>query len=128
MKLRIRGNSLRLRLGQQEVAQFADTGQVTDRIRFGPAPDQHLTYGLRRTADITALAVSQTSDRIMVLVPTDAAHAWTTTDQVSLRGSVPVDAAQELSLLVEKDFACLVPRGEDDRDAFPHPRQGEQVC
>ena len=36
MKLRIQGNSLRLRLSQSEVAQFSKTGFVEDSIQFAP--------------------------------------------------------------------------------------------
>jgi hypothetical protein len=34
MKLRIHGNSLRLRLSQSEVAQFSKTGYVEDSVQF----------------------------------------------------------------------------------------------
>ncbi|HXW14696.1 MAG TPA: hypothetical protein VEN79_09325 [Terriglobia bacterium] len=34
MKLRIRGNSIRLRLGESEVAQLIRNGRVSDRANF----------------------------------------------------------------------------------------------
>ncbi len=35
MKLRIHGNSLRLRLNQAEVAQFSKTGYIEEALEFG---------------------------------------------------------------------------------------------
>ena len=48
-------------------------------------------------------------------------------DQVG-EGEQQHDNGDVLSILVEKDFACLAPReGEDESDMFPHPgaEQGE---
>ncbi|MGH8167708.1 MAG: DUF7009 family protein [Woeseiaceae bacterium] len=43
-------------------------------------------------------------------------------------GAQPLDG-DELSILVEKDFACLAPReGEDDSDKFPNPLEGKATC
>jgi len=43
MKLRIRGNSLRLRLLRGEVQQFGETGRVTETIQFGASPAAQLS-------------------------------------------------------------------------------------
>lgn len=118
MKLRIKGNSLRLRLSQTELAQFADSGAVEDRIEFGPG--RHLRYGLKRGTD-GGLAVEFSGGVITVAVPAADAARWTGTDLVSLRGEHPLpDGA--LNLLIEKDFQCLAPRAdEDESDLFAHP-------
>ncbi|UOQ78948.1 hypothetical protein MUN84_10720 [Hymenobacter sp. 5516J-16] len=38
MKLRIEDNSLRLRLSEEEVQQFASSGRVAAVVSLGPAP------------------------------------------------------------------------------------------
>ncbi len=45
-----------------------------------------------------------------------------------VRGRVPF-AGSHLSILVEKDFACLAPReDEDETDMYPHPLAGKESC
>jgi len=115
MKLRIRGNSLRLRLSQKEVAQLADKGRVEDVIAIGPSK---LAYALVLGDRIAA---TYEGSRIEVTVPKDRARAWSTNDaEVGIEND---DDA--LKILVEKDWSCLKPReGEDDSDAYPHPKAG----
>jgi hypothetical protein len=114
MKLRIRGNSLRLRLSQGEVSQLTRDGRVEDAISFGPST---LTYVLA-TSDVDRIGASYEGQRIVVTIPKERAKTWTSTDEVG------IESKGELSILVEKDWSCLKPReGEDDGDAFPHPEK-----
>jgi 3-methyladenine DNA glycosylase Mpg len=114
MKLRIRGNSLRLRLSRSEVTQLADSGRVEDAIAFGPSK---LTYVLT-TSDVDHVGATYESNRIVVTLPKERAQKWTASDEVG------IESKGELAILVEKDWSCLEPReGEDDGDAFPHPEK-----
>ena len=66
---------------------------------------------------------------ITVSLPETAVLAWATTEQVSLTGEQVLDDGDTLKVLVEKDFACLAPReDEDESDMFPHPRAGTDSC
>ena len=56
MKLRIHGNSLRLRLSQSEVAQFSKTGFVEDSIQF--APGASFAYALESLSSTQRAASS----------------------------------------------------------------------
>ena len=115
MKLRIRGNSLRLRLTRGEVAELHESGCCEESIRFGP--DSALGYRVESSTG-DDLAVRYRDNLIVVEIPADMLHAWATTEQVSLRPA----SSNGPALLVEKDFACLVDRpGEDDSDAYAHP-------
>lgn len=120
MKLRIRGNSIRLRLTKGEVEQFAKSGFVEETLEFGP--DQTaFKYQLIARSDETELARFD-DGRLFVSVPLEEVNAWTTSDQVGLEYSQPIDHGRTLRILVEKDFACLTERaGEDDSDAFDNP-------
>lgn len=120
MKLRIRGSSIRLRLSRGEVARLAATGRVDDAIAFGPA--RQITYSLL-AAHVAAPSASFDGSAIVVPIPRERARTWTASDEVGIEAGHDVGGGTMLSILIEKDFACLVPReGEDDGDAFPNPR------
>jgi hypothetical protein len=125
MKLRIRGDSLRLRLSQAEIARLRDTGEVGDRIRFG---DRSLDYVLV-SAGIEAPRARFDGDRIEVAVPHATARDWAETEQISIEAEQTLADGAPLRLLIEKDFKCLAPRaGEDDSDAFPNPDAESGSC
>lgn len=124
MKLRIRGDSLRLRLSQAEIARLRETGAVEDRIHFG---DRSLDYALVR-ADVVAPGARFDGDRIEVAIPDGVARAWADSEQVGIEAEQAL-ASGTLRLLIEKDFKCLAPRaGEDDGDAFPNPGAESGGC
>lgn len=117
MKLRVRGDSLRLRLTRGEVEAFGRDGRVEEAVRFGAGV--RLSYALERG---DALSARLDGARVVVTVPADVAREWCDTDRVAIEGSQPVGDGASLRLLVEKDFACLKTRsGESDADAFPNP-------
>ena len=123
MKLRILGDSLRLRLSQGEVRQFGDTARVEQSIRFGPG--SVMTYAIEHDASFNEVHASFEESTVTVRVPTASAQAWVDTDEVSIRGEQPLDGNTQLSLLIEKDFKCAIPRpGEEDYDGFEHPTGG----
>ncbi len=117
MKLRIRGDSLRIRLSQSEVATFAERGALEDSTSFGPSGK--LTYAM---AFGDSIGATLTGARILVTIPAAAARAWATNEEVGLEAAQSTGEGT-LKILVEKDFACLTPRGEEDADAFPHPKE-----
>jgi hypothetical protein len=121
MKLRIKGNSLRIRVTQGELAQFAATGRVTERVDFGGGAV--LTYALVRDPGISALRSTFSAATIEIRVPEPAARQWCRTEEVTLSATYPTSAG-DLRLMVEKDFGCLAIReGEDESDNFPNPNQ-----
>jgi Family of unknown function (DUF7009) len=121
MKLRIRGNTLRLRLTRPEVEGLAKDGRVEDSIAFGPDPGARLTYAIvvREAPSIRA----EWSDRaITVVLPPAVASGWTGSEEVGIEQEQPIGGSKTLRVTVEKDFACLTQRpGEDDGDAYPNP-------
>lgn len=123
MKLRILGDSLRLRLSQSEVKQFGDTARVEQSVRFGPG--SAMTYAIEHAADAEPMRASFEGSVVTVRISTADAKAWVNTDEVSLRGVQPLGDGEQLSLLIEKDFKCAIPRpGEEDYDGFEHPTGG----
>lgn len=122
MKLRIQGNSIRLRLKQGEVDELARHGRVSQRVTFGPDRGQHLDYGLEVDDTATALGLHSAAGELTVRLPLERAAVWTSSELVGLEGEVDVGDGGLLRLLIEKDFACLHKRpGEDERDSYPNP-------
>jgi hypothetical protein len=119
VKLRIKGDSLRLRLSQGEMRSLAEQGEVEDKVSFpGGAA---LRYRVRVDKENQQISGSYASNLIDVLIPRTQAERWCGTDLVTLSASQPPGTG-ELRLVLEKDWACLAPReGEDESDNFPHP-------
>ncbi len=120
MKLRIRDNTIRLRLTQTEVGTLRADGRVTATTAFPGGA--RLVYAVESDSDSAELNATMQDGLITVRVPAAEAGAWTDSDEVSLRGEQDLGGGEVLGLLVEKDFACLAPReGEDESDMYPHP-------
>ena len=120
MKLRIRDNSIRLRLERSEVDTLRDKGLVAAKTGFPGGRD--LGYVVESSpASVTPGAVLSDST-VTVRLPETIVLAWANSEQVSIVGEQRLGEGDTLSILVEKDFACLAPRdGEDESDMFPHP-------
>lgn len=134
MKIRIKGNSLRLRLLRGEVSQLGEFGRVTETIQFGALPQEKLTYSLEVSRDAKTINAQFADNQITVTIPESAARHWVETEQVALENNQPVengiqngemqnDAPQNvLKILIEKDFVCLDRKDDpENADAFPHP-------
>ncbi|MDB5354732.1 MAG: hypothetical protein JWN24_1185 [Phycisphaerales bacterium] len=122
MKLRIRGNSIRLRLGQSEVRRLLVGGSVEESTAFGPSEQQRFGYSLCVSLDLPDVSASFADGRIIVRVPMTMVREWATTDQVSIDAIQPAGDDGQLRILIEKDFECIdAPRDESQEDAFPHP-------
>ena len=120
MKLRIQGNSVRLRLSQSEVAKFQEAGKVSDSISFGGVS---LAYALERT-DGSEMSAEFEGNCIRVFVSFAQSDNWATkAEEVGMEHFQRHAANQEaLRILVEKDFKCLADRPEEDEsDNFPNP-------
>lgn len=119
MKLRILGNSIRLRLSQSDLAVLLDSGSVEQRVAFPAGPA--LTYRLEASS-AGAVDARYEAERIVIRFPVADIEAWAKPEEVTLRAELPLDDGR-LEVLVEKDFQCLSPRpGEDDADLFPNPQ------
>lgn len=121
MKLRIKNNSIRLRLTQSEVRQFRETGSVEEIVEFGA--DAQLIYRLA-AAQTENIHAQFDAGKITVSVPAIPARNWTESSQIGLEDIQSIGASKTLKILIEKDFACLERAdGEDESDAFPHPKE-----
>ena len=102
MKLRIRGNSLTLRLSKTELAKLAEAGKVEETMRF--SSEQTLRYGIevRPTGALTATFAGA---GILVVLPKARLDLWSRPDEVSVEGSQPIGGGKVLQIVLEKDGA-----------------------
>ncbi|MCP4302051.1 MAG: hypothetical protein GY783_15820 [Gammaproteobacteria bacterium] len=121
MKLRIRQNSIRLRLKRGEVDQIASGKSIIEETHF---PDSVLTYRLD-VSDDGKFSMRFNEGNLVIRVPVSELTQWAETDQVSIVAEQALGDSGTLSLLIEKDFSCLAPGhhrpDEDDADTYPHP-------
>lgn len=121
MKLRLRENSIRLRLLQSEVEQLRTREIVSEKIRFGEF--QVLTYTLRISNNATQISACFADEEIIIEIPDDTARNWAETNLVGLEHEQTFGDDSTLKITVEKDFVCLErPLDADNADAFPHPK------
>ena len=122
MKLRIKGDSIRMRLTRSEVRELVDRGRVVESTHF---PDgSALAYELTADAASAAIVARSAAGALVVTVPKAAADGWARSEEVALRAELPLRHGA-LLILVEKDFPCLTGRpDEDDSDAFPRTALG----
>jgi hypothetical protein len=108
MKLRLEDNTLRLRLSPEEVAEFSRQGRLETVVPLGPNPQDRLVYTLERDEALVGSMpmVRYGTGALAVQLPAVLADEWTSTTEVSLRGTTDVADNQVLHILVEKDLGC----------------------
>ena len=123
MKLRIHGNSLRLRVSPSEMARLLDSGRIEETVHFAHEDAARLTYALEHAAADRDIALRYRPGEIAVVLSASRARQWAESDEVGISGGIDV-ARGTLLLLVEKDFACLDRKASGGDDAFPNPKAG----
>jgi hypothetical protein len=124
MKLRVRGNTIRLRLTQEEVQTLGAGQPVMEKTDFGKS---YFAYRLKCGQDWSAGFENGT---ITVQLPAIETKAWAGSDQVGLEHTFEWQRGDsQLFVLIEKDLQCLNSRSpEEDKGTFPHPNSGQQNC
>ncbi len=127
MKLRIRDNSVRVRLTRGEVDDLRDNGVVSARTGFPGS--REFQYRVESSPASVIPGAFFSDNVVTVRLPETTVLAWANSEQVSIAGEQRLDDGEQLMILVEKDFACLAPReSEDETDMFEHPDSGEGQC
>ena len=124
MKLRLRGDSLRLRLTQSEVLALRDQGFWQDTTALGPAGGPSLAYRVESTDSAAPEVFFTKGDQAVVTIriPSAEIAPWSQSTQVGIYFS----ETWGLKVAVEKDFRCLDPsRDEDETDNFTNPNEGQ---
>ena len=120
MKLRIKGNTIRLRLTQSEVATIGADGSVKETTIFSPTSQFEYEVQAR---EVAAIESEYQNNRMLISIPKAIARAWAVSNDVGIEAE-----QNQLKIIIEKDFACLSPRGEEDSDTFENPLSGQSKC
>jgi len=120
VKLRIKGNSLRLRVTPSEVKELLGSGGIRERIQFTANPSDGFAYEVISSSEGTATVTYQ-SEKVTVSVPEDQLKRWARSDDVGVYADVALGDDLTLSVAIEKDFACLDRSDAENEDTFPNP-------
>ena len=120
MKLRIKGNSLRIRLTRTEVEKFVNTGYLEEQTSF---LENKFTYALQSMNDINEMAASFGQNKISIFVPANLLVDWPQNDVIGFNSNMPLTTTDSLYILIEKDFICLDETTEDQSDNYENPNK-----
>lgn len=112
MKIRIKDNSVRLRLTQTEISELGEKGIVSASTKF---VDRPFIYSIEASDD-TTLSAAFVENRIALTMPKPMIDELVNTDRVGFEGQAGL-----VKLLVEKDFVCIDNSLEDQSDNYPNP-------
>jgi hypothetical protein len=119
MKVRIKGNSIRLRLSKTDVTQLCHTGLVHEATQIGTAT---FHYELKVAAAVAELDASYSEGTITVYISSNLIVGWDDNNTIGFSHHKPMDGEGTLFLLVEKDFKCIDAEVlEDQSDNYEHP-------
>lgn len=124
MKLRINGDSLRLRVSRSELARFISGERVEETIRFTASPDARLTYALEPARQSAPVSIGYEPQCVSVSVSEEQAQTWAREDEVGIYASLSTGDGRSLKVIIEKDFACLDRGDEENTDTFANPQAG----
>ena len=121
MKLRIKGNSIRLRVAPSEVTRLLSDGAIREHLQLTAYLKDRITYALISRLSGSTTTVAYQSGNITVSVPEVQLKNWAESDVVGVYTEVALGEGQVLSVAIEKDFACLDLSDAENEDTFPNP-------
>jgi hypothetical protein len=102
MKLRIKGNSLRLRVTPSEVQQLLRCGGIREHIQFTASPSDRLIYEVVSSRSDPTATVAYSLGNITVSMPEVQLMTWAGGEDVGIYADVPIDDDLTLSVALEK--------------------------
>jgi len=121
MKLRIKGNSLRLRVTPSEVNELLRDGVIRECVQLTANPEDQLTYAVVSFPSGLAITVDYRAGNIAVIVPKGEVEKWAGGNEAGVYAEVALGGEKMLSVAIEKDFACLDRSDAENEDTFPNP-------
>ncbi len=120
MKLRIDGNSVRIRLSRSEVARLAGGERIEQTTEF--LAGAVLRSSIEPARDLPMTKATFENTCVAVFVPETDIIRWSRSDEVSITAAQPTATGVGLNLLIEKDFECLHGDVTENADCFPNPQ------
>ena len=120
MKIRIKGNSIRLRLTKTDVADLKEKGMVSEKTVFESETIFH--YSLYVDADSKEINAKFSDQTIEIFLPEKEAKILIDTEQITIENSQYTGEKDQLFLLIEKDLQCLDSTSEDQSDMYENTK------
>ena len=120
MKLRIKGNSIRLRLSKIEVEKLSSSKYLEERTSFG---NNTFRYAIQITDAGDELSADFDGSRVTVFIPGSFIIDWAVNNVVGFTATKQVSDTESLYILVEKDFKCLDETTEDQSNNYENPNK-----
>lgn len=118
MKLRIKGNSIRLRLSKSEVEKVAIAKYLQETTSFG---NRTFSYSLQIKDGGNELSADFADGEITVFIPESLIKDWAVNRVVGFESRMQINNTESLYILIEKDFQCLDKTMEDQSDNYENP-------
>ena len=118
MKLRIKENSIRIRLTRSEIDYFRNHNSIEEKTDFGSSM---FGYVLRKEPVNKNLSATFNDNKIILNIPESLAREWTETELIGIENELDIGNGKKLFLLIEKDFKCLDQVAENQDDNFENP-------
>ena len=123
MKLRLEGNSIRLRVRKSDISTLQKNEAITETLTF--PNDTVFQYKLTINNALLAIDAQLVSNILNISVPLSIATNWIQTDAVGIEKTLP----NGLFILIEKDFPCTDRPWEDTSDTFFElVNEKEMIC
>ena len=124
MKLRIKGNSIRLRVSPSEVKHLLRCGGIQEYVQITANPMDRLKYAVVSSLSGATTTVAYQLGDITVSVPEGQLKEWAGSDDIGIYADLALGDSWALSVAIEKDFACLDRSDAENKDTFPNPSLG----
>ncbi len=120
MKIRIKGNSIRIRLSRTEVDTLGREGYLEESTEFGGPIS--FKYALQRRDGLDHLSAGFANGTVSMYVPEKMVAEWVSTETVGYSHHLDIGEGKQLFLLLEKDFKCIDSSVEEDQsDNYDNP-------
>ena len=116
MKIRIKGNSIRLRLTKTDVQNLKEKQIVEEKTILGA--EEIFQYTLAINPDVSTISAEFRDRKISIFLSEKEADILTETDEITVEGFQDNGEEKGLFLLVEKDLQCLDTTSEDQSDMY----------
>lgn len=121
MKIRIKGNSIRLRLSKIDVQSLKVAGSVTEKTIV--AGEEQFVYTLMVADSAVAVGASFKDGKLTVWLPSTEAAILTDTTEMGRYSTQENGEPGGLSITIEKDLQCLENTNEDQSDMYDNPKK-----
>jgi hypothetical protein len=112
MKLRMEGNSIRLRLKKSDIEKLKKEGIVGETVAF--SDNLYFYYKLKTNQHDQEINATFVHSSVQITLPLPIANTWINSEQVGIQFTLD----SGLTILIEKDFPCKTRENEDINDTF----------